>query len=148
MRSVRVQILFMLLLVPLLSVKAQEKADREIDIHTNVRLLEMPVPPDLPEDFKAKYQVFLQQLKTSLKENTSERISTSALTIEVRPGIREIGLNRTKRPMASITAFLKNSKSEFRGDLLLYSYATGDTVNKEEIDRFLTRNILAPLGSE
>ncbi len=147
MRSVRIRILFMLLFVPLLSVIAQEKAEREIDIHANVRLVEMPAPPDLPEEFKAKYQIFLRQLQTSLKANTSERSSASALTIQVRPGIKEIGLNRTKRPTACITAFVKDSKTEFRGDLLLHSYATGETVSQEEVEKFLTRNILSPLGS-
>ena len=145
MRSIRIPILFLLLLLPLWSVKAQEKAERETDIHNNVRLIEMPVPRDMPEEFKAKYQLFLEQLKTSLKEKTVEQSASSAITIQVRPGIKEIGLNRTKRAMASITAFKKNSTSEFCGDLLLYSYATGDTVNKEEIESFLTRHFLNPM---
>ena len=147
MRRIRIAILFLLLILPLWSVKAQEKAEHEIDIHNNVRLLEMPVPQDMPEEFKAKYEFFLQQLKVALKEQTSERSATSALIIQVRPGIKAIGLNKTKRPMASITAYKKDSKNEFCGDLLLHSYVTGETVNKEEIERFLIRQILDPLGS-
>jgi hypothetical protein len=145
MKSVCMPILFLLL--PLWSVKAQEKADRGIEIHSNVRLIEMPIPQDMPEEFRTKYQVFLQQLKTTLKEKTSERSSASALIIQVRPGIKEVGLNRTKRAMASITAYKKDSTNEFCGDLLLHSYATGETVNKEEIEKFLTMQILNPLGS-
>jgi hypothetical protein len=147
MKSVCMPILFLLLLLPLWSVKAQEKADRGIEIHSNVRLIEMPIPQDMPEEFRTKYQVFLQQLKTTLKEKTSERSSASALIIQVRPGIKEVGLNRTKRAMASITAYKKDSTNEFCGDLLLHSYATGETVNKEEIEKFLTMQILNPLGS-
>ena len=147
MRNVRIPILFLLLSLPFWSVKAQEKAEREIDIHNNVRLLEMPIPKDLPEEYKAKYQVFLQQLKTALSENTSERAAASALIIQVCPGIREVGLNRTKRATASITAYKKDSKSEFHGDIFLHSFATGETVNKEEIEKFLKLQILNPLGT-
>ena len=147
MKNTCIPILFLFMLLPLWSVPAQEKPEREIDIHDNVRLLEMPIPQDLPEEFKAKYQVFLQQLKTALTEKTAECSSAEAITVQVRPGIREVGFNRTKRPMASVTAFKKNSGNEFRGDLLLHSYATGETVNKEEIEKFLTRQILDPMGS-
>ena len=87
------------------------------------------------------------RLKQALKEKTSERTATSALTIEVRPGIREVGAARTKQPAARITAFKKDSKSEYVANFLLHSYATGDTVNKEEIERFLTLQILNPLDS-
>jgi hypothetical protein len=147
MRSIRLTILFLLLLLPLWSIKAQEKAENETDIHNNVRLVEMPIPPDLPEEFKAKYQTFMQQLKTALSENTKECEEAGAITFQVSAGIKEIGLNRTKRPMARIVAFKKDSRSEFSGDLLLHSYLTGDTVNKQEIETFLQRQILNPLGS-
>jgi hypothetical protein len=147
MGRIRISMLFLFLVLPLGNVRAQEKAESEIDIHSNVRLIEMPVPQDMPEEFRGKYQVFMQQLKAALKEKTSERSSASALTIQVRPGIKEVGLNKTKRPMASITAYKKDSKNEFCGDILLHSYATGETINKEEIEKFLTRQILDPLGS-
>ena len=145
MKGIRLPILVLLLLLPCWSIKAQEQAARETDIHNNVRLIEMPMPQDMPEEFRAKYQSFLTQLKTALKENTTEREAASFLTIQVRPGIKEIGSNKTKRPMASIAAFKKDSKTEYFGDILLYSYATGADINKEEIEKFLTVQILNPL---
>jgi hypothetical protein len=145
MKSIRFSVLFMVFFLPLCSAEAQEKADNETDIHNNVKLLEMPIPPNIPEDFKAKYQIFLGRLKQALKEKTSERSVASAITIQVYPGIREVGLNRTKQPAARITAFKKDSKSEYVANFLLFSYATGETVNKEEIERFLTLQILNPL---
>jgi hypothetical protein len=145
MKGIRLPILVLLLFLPCWSIKAQEQAARETDIHDNVKLIEMPMSQDIPEEFKAKYQSFLTQLKTALKENTTEREAASILTIQVRPGIKEIGLNKTKRPMASIIAFKKDSKNEYFGDILLYSYATGEDINKEEIEKFLTVQILNPL---
>ena len=145
MKSIRFSVLFMLFFLPLCSAEAQEKADSETDIHNNVKLLEMPVPPNIPEDFKVKYQIFLGRLKQALKDKTAERSSTSALTIQVCPGIREVGSAKTKQPAARITAFKKDSKSEYVANFLLYSYATGETVNKEEIERFLALQILNPL---
>jgi hypothetical protein len=145
MKSIRFSVLFLLLFLPICGAEAQEKADSETDIHNNVKLLEMPVPPNIPEDFKAKYQIFLGRLKQALKEKTSERSSTNALTIQVCPGIREVGTTKTKQPVARVTAFKKDSKSEYVANFLLHSYATGETVNKEEIERFLTLQILSPL---
>jgi hypothetical protein len=147
MKSIRFSVLFMLFFLPLCGAEAQEKADSETDIHNNVKLLEMPIPPNIPEDFKAKYQIFLGRLKQALKEKTSERSSTSALTIQVCPGIREVGATRTKQPAARITAFKKDSKSEYVANFLLHSYATGETINKEEIERFLTLQVLNPIDS-
>jgi hypothetical protein len=147
MKSIRYSILLMLFFLPLCSAEAQEKADSETDIHNNVTLLEMPIPPNIPEDFKAKYQVFLGRLKQALKEKTGERPSASALTIQVRPGIKEVGSSRTKQPAARITAYKKDSKSEYVANFLLHSYATGETINKEEIERFLSLQILNPLDS-
>jgi hypothetical protein len=147
MKSIRFLVLFTLFFLPLCSAEAQEKADSETDIHSNVRLQEMSIPPNIPEDVKAKYQIFLGRLKQALKEKTSERSSTNALTIQVCPGIKEVGSNKTKQPAARITAFRKDSKSEYVAIILLHSYATDDTVNKEEIERSLTLQILNPLDS-
>jgi hypothetical protein len=147
MKSIRISILIMLFSLPLCSAVAQEKAEHETDIYDNVKLMEMPVPPNIPEDFKAKYQVFLGRLKQALKEKTAERSATSALTIQVCPGIKEVGANRTKQPAARITAFKKDSKTEYVANFLIHSYATGDTVTKEEVERFLTLQILNPLES-
>jgi len=147
MKSIRFSVLLMLFSLPFCSVVAQEKAERETDIHNNVKLLEMPIPPNIPEEFKVKYQLFLGRLKQALKDKTAERSATSALTIQVCPGIREVGTSRTKQPAARITAFKKDSKSEYVANFLLYSYATGETVNKEEIEKFLTIQILNPIDS-
>jgi hypothetical protein len=146
MRSVRMLVLFMLLFLPLGIVKAQEKAECETDIHNNVKLLEMPLPQDMPEELKAKYQLFLQRLKETLKEKTSEREAASALIIQVRPGVKEIGVNKTKRALARIAGYKKDSKGEYFGNIFLHSYETGDTVNKEEIAKFLNQQIFIPLG--
>ena len=146
MRSTSIQVLFILLLIHIGTAKAQETAERETDIHNNVRLLEMPVPPDMPQELRVKYELFVQRLKEALAENTSERDAISALTIQVRPGVKEIGANKTKRALARIAGYRKDSKGEFFGNLYLHSYETGDTVNKKEIERFLTQQIFNPLG--
>jgi len=146
MRGIRIPVLFLLLFLPFGIAKAQEKAECETDIHSNVKLLEMPIPPDMPEELKIKYQLFLQRLKSTLKESTSEREATSALTIQVRPGVKEIGANKTKRALARITGYRKDSKGEYFGNLFLHSYDTGDTVNEQEIEKFLTQQIFSPLG--
>jgi hypothetical protein len=147
LRCFRVTILFLLFLLPLCALKAQEKGF-EVDIHSNVRLITMPIPEDMPPDFKAKYLMFLGQLKESIKAKTGERTPTDALVFQVRPGIKEIGANKTKRPMASIVAFKKDSKSEFRGDILLFNYATGENVTKDDIDKFLAKQIMYGIESE
>jgi hypothetical protein len=147
MKSIRFSILFLLLSLPLCSAEAQEKADSQTDIHSNVKLLEMPVPPNIPDEFKAKYQIFLERLKQALKEKTSERSLASALTIQVSPGIKEVGSKRTKQPAARVTAYRRDSKSEWVANFLLTSYATGETINKEEIEKFLTIQILNPIDS-
>ena len=146
-KSVRATLLSSLLLLPLCA-KAQERTGSEVDIHSNVRLIAMPIPEDMPGEFKAKYLLFLQQLKESIKAKTSERTPENALTFQVRSGVKEVGSNKTKRPMASVVAFRKDSKSEYRGDILLYSYATGEAISKEEIDKFLAKQILNPLEGD
>jgi hypothetical protein len=146
MRSIRVPALFMLLFLPLGIVRAQEKAEHESEIHSNVKLLEMALPQDMPDELRAKYQIFMQRLKETLAEKTSEREPGSALIIQVRPGVKEIGANKTKRVMARISGYKKDSKGEYFGNMFLHSYQTGDTVNKDEIAKFLNQQIFAPLG--
>ena len=147
MKSVRFAVFLMILSLPLFNVVAQEKADLETDIHNNVKLMEMPIPSNIPEDYKVKYQFFIHQLKDVLKEKTSERSSESALTIQVRAGIKEVGSKKTKQPAARVTAYTKDSKVEWVAILLLYSYATGETINKQEIEKFLTLQILNRIDS-
>jgi hypothetical protein len=147
LRSIRATILCLLMLLPLGAIKAQEKGF-ETDIHSNVRLITMPIPDEMPPDFKAKYLMFLSQLKESIKAKTTERTPADALIFQVRPGIKEIGAAKTKRPMASIVAFKKDSRSEFRGDILLFNYATGENVSREDIDKFLAKQIMYGIESE
>jgi hypothetical protein len=148
LRCFRVTILcLILLMMPLSAIRAQEKGF-EVDIHSNVRLVTMPIPEDMPPDFKAKYLMFLGQLKDSIKAKTTERTPADALIFQVRPGIKEIGAAKTKRPMASIIAFKKDSRSEFRGDILLFNYATGESLSKEDVDKFLAKQILFGIESE
>jgi len=146
MKRIQIPVLFMFLFLPLSIGNAQEKAEHEVDIHSNVKLLEMPIPQDMPEELKAKYQVFVQRLKDALQESTSERTAASALTIQVRPGVKEIGAAKTKRALARVTGFKKDSKTEYFANIFLHSYETGDTVNKTEIEKFLSQQIFNPLG--
>ena len=76
-KGVRVTILSLLLLSPLCA-KAQERAGSEVDIHNNVRLIAMPISEDMPAEFKAKYLLFLQQLRETIKAKTSERAPENA----------------------------------------------------------------------
>jgi hypothetical protein len=128
------------------SLGAQEKVESEVDIHKNVILIEMAVPQSIPEDLRNKYQAFLPLFVEALKESTSDQASENALTIRIVPGVKEIGSAKTKRVFAKITAYRRNSRSEYVGSLLLHSYATGGAVNKEEIGEFLAKQILSPLG--
>jgi hypothetical protein len=125
---------------------AQEKAASEIDIHKNVKLVEMAAPQDMPEELRSKYDKFLPIFVEALKETISEQPSDDALTIRIVPGVKEIGSAKTKRVFAKVTAYRRHARSEYVGSLLLHSYATGETVSKEEIGQFLTKQILGPLG--
>jgi hypothetical protein len=128
------------------SVGAQEKAEREIEIHTNVRLILMAIPPEMPKELRARYQQFLPLFEEALKESTSDRGLESALTIRLVPDMKEIGSAKTKRAIARVTAYRKDSKREFIGNFLLYNYSTGETVNKKDIEQFLKKQILNPMG--
>jgi hypothetical protein len=146
MRQCNASIFLALLVLLPSSAITQDKAEREIDIHKNVRLIEMAIPQDTPEEFKIRYRHFLPLFEEALKENTSDQALENALTFSVAPGIKEIGSAKTKRAIARIIAYRKKSLSQYVGDLLLYSYATDETVGKQEIGQFLTRQILSPLG--
>lgn len=148
LKSSRMAVLLLLVLLLSGSSMAQENSEAATDIHKNVRLIEMPVPQNMPEEFRAKYQLFLNQLKDAIKEKTSERAPSSAFTFQVHPTLKEVGAKKTIRPVATVVAFKKDSKSEYRGDIPLNSYLTGQTISREEIDQFLTRQIIAPLEME
>jgi hypothetical protein len=133
---------FILLVVNL---QAQDKVESVIDTHNNVRLIEMAVPQDMHEELRSRYQVFLPMFIETLKEETSEQPPENALTIRIVPGIKEIGSAKIKRVVAKIIAYRRNTKSEYIGNILLHSYATGENVSKEEIGQFLVKQILTPL---
>jgi hypothetical protein len=127
------------------SVLAQDRTDREVVIHKNVKLIAMAAGPDIPTDIANQYQSFLPIFEEALKQNTSEQSDACALTVRIVIGIKEIGSAKTKRPMARVTAFRRGSKQEFVSTFLLYSYATSGPVNKEETEQFLRKQILDPV---
>lgn len=126
------------------SALAQNKIDREIEIHENVKLAVMVVQPDLPEDMTAQFRLFLPILEEVLTETTTAQSADCALTIRVAAGFKEVGSAKTKRPTAAFTAFRRNSRQEFIGTFILHSYASDGLVNKEETGQFLKNQILAP----
>jgi hypothetical protein len=127
-----------------LSVRAQENISREVEIHKNVKLIELAPAPDIPEDMLKQYGSFLPILEETLKENTTDQSDACLLTIRVKAGIKEIGSAKVKRPTAQVTAYRRNSRQEFLGTLILYSYVTAGPVNKEETAQFLNKQILEP----
>jgi hypothetical protein len=126
------------------SVWAQEKADREVEIHKNIKLIVMTAAPEIPEDIVSQYKNFLPILEEALKENTADQSDECALTLRVTIGIKEVGSAKVQRAQARITAFRRNSKQEFYGSLILYSYINSGPVNKEETGQFLKKQILDP----
>jgi hypothetical protein len=126
------------------SVCAQEKIDREIEIHKNVKLIELAAAPDTSEDVIKQYRNFVPILEDALKEATADQSDECALTIRVVAGTKEIGSAKVKRPTARITAFRRNSRQEYLGTFILHSYVTAGPVNKEETIQFLKKQILEP----
>jgi hypothetical protein len=124
---------------------AQERSDREIEIHKNVKLIESSATPDIPADLAVQYQNFLPTFKEALKESTKDQPDESVLILRVAAGFKEVGSAKTKRAQARVTAFCRNSKQEYIGNLILYSYVTNGPVNKEETAQFLKKQILEPL---
>ncbi len=123
---------------------AQKDSDREIEIHKNVRLIQMAVASDLPEDMLVQYRNFLPIFEEVLRENTSDETDECALTIRIEAGFKEIGSAKVKRAVARIAAYRRNSKQEYIGSFILHSYMTDGLVNKEETEQFLKIQILDP----
>ncbi len=126
------------------SIWAQEKVDREVEIHKNIKLIILAAAPEIPEDILKQYHGFLPVLEEALKESTVDQSDECTLTLRVAAGFKEIGSAKTKRPMARVTAFRRNSKQEYLGTFILYSYITAGPVNKEETAQFLKKQILEP----
>jgi hypothetical protein len=123
---------------------AQDKTDREVEIRKNIKLIVLSPGADIPEEVTKQYQAFLPVLESSLKESTTDQSDECLLTLRVAAGIKEIGAAKTKRPMAKVTAYRRNSKQEYLGTFLLYSYVMAGPVNKEETMQFLKKQILEP----
>lgn len=121
---------------------SQEQPRREVEIHRNLKLIEMTVAPEIPEDLAKDFQEFAPLLRDSLKEITGDQSSECALTIRVSASMKEIGAAKKRRAVARITAFRRNSTQEYVGDFILHSYASAGPVNKEETIQFLQRQIL------
>ncbi len=141
--TIRIISVLAVLLLPW-GVWAQNKIQQEIQIHKNVKLIEMAPEADLPEAVANEYQKFLPLLQEVLKENTTDQSDECSLTIRVTPGFKEIGSAKVQRPTARITAFRRNSRQEYVGTLILYSYINSGSLNKEEVAQFLTKQILEP----
>ena len=123
---------------------AQEKPDREVEIHKNVKLVELGVSTDIPEDLVKQYRSFLPVLEDSLKESTADQSDECFLTLRVNAGFKEVGAAKTKRPFARIAAFRRNSKQEYVGQFILYSYVNAGPVSKDETIQYLKKQILEP----
>jgi hypothetical protein len=126
------------------SVWAQDKVEREVEIHKNVKLAIMTAAPDTPAEIASQFRSFLPIFEDVLKQNTKDQPDECSLTLRLSFGIKEIGAARVKRPMAKVNAFRRNSRQEFLGTFILYSYATTGLVNKEETEQFLKKQILEP----
>jgi hypothetical protein len=126
------------------TVWAQDKTDREVEIHKNIKLIVLSPGADIPEDIAKQFQSFLPILESSLKESTTDQPDECVLTLRVAAGIKEIGTAKTKRPMARVSAYRRNSKQEYLGTFILYSYISAGPVNKEETAQFLKKQILDP----
>lgn len=126
------------------TVFAQNKTDREIDIHENVKLEIMVVPSDVPEDMAKQFRLFIPILEEVLKKTTTDQSTACSLTIRATAGFKEIGSRKVKRPTAIISAFRRSSRQEFIGTFILHSYTSDGLVDNEETEQFLKKQILEP----
>jgi hypothetical protein len=124
---------------------APQTSDREVEVHKNLKLIEETASPDVPAELTAQYQSFLPIFRDALKATTKDQPDDSVLVIRVAVGFKEVGAAKVKRAQARVTAFCRNSRQEYLGNFLLYSYATSGPVNKEETEQFLKKQILDPL---
>jgi hypothetical protein len=126
-----------------LSVLAQD-ADREVEIHKNVKLIVSAASSEIPAGIASQYLAFLPLLESTLKEIIPAQSDDCAMTLKVMPVVKEIGAAKRKQAAARITAYRRNSKQEFFGNLILYSYVNSGPVNKDETQDFLQKQILQP----
>lgn len=126
------------------SIWAQDKIEREVTAHDNVKLIVMAPGPDIEESLQKVYREFLPIFEQALKENTTDQSDECSLTLRIVAGVKEIGSAKTKRPFARVSAYRKSSRQEFVANFILYSYISAGPVNKEETAQFLTKQILEP----
>ena len=129
-------------LCPGAGAQAQEKVQREVTVHENVRLVILAPADDLSDEVRKQYQAFLPLFEEALREATTNETDPCALTIRVSAGVKEVGSAKTQRPLARVSAFRRNSRQEFMATFILYSYLTAGPVNKEETAQFLKKQIL------
>lgn len=139
-------LLFFSLLILTCNLASPQKALRETTIHKNVKLIEMAMPQDMPEELKAKYQAIMPVFEEVLAANTTDQAPENEITFRITPDIKEIGAAKTKRIIVRVVAFRRNSTLEFVGNLLLHSYTTGENVTRKEIETCLKIHLLEPLN--
>lgn len=126
------------------SVWAQDNSGREVQIHKNIKMIQMPTAADTPADMVAQHKAFTPLFEQVLKKITSDETDNCALTIRVTLGFKEIGSAKVKRPTARVAAYRKGGRQEFIGTFVLYSYMNSGMVNEEETEQFLRKQILEP----
>ncbi len=146
-RNVSVFIAFAFLLFSCSS-WAQDEVIREAAIHENVKLTALAPAKDIPEDIATQFRNFLPIFEDALKESTTDQSDECALNIRVIIAVKEVGAAKVKRAQARITAYRRNSKQEYVGNFILYSYLTSGPVNKEETKQFLQKQILEPAACQ
>ena len=119
-------------------------SDRRVDIHQNVRLIELTAPNDIPAEIMDDYRAFLPMFREVLEKNTRDQPEEKQMTIRVQAGVKEIGSAKTVRVLANVTASCRNSTRQYIGNLILHSYLTDGPVNEEETEQFLRKQILEP----
>jgi hypothetical protein len=124
---------------------SQAQAGPEIEIHRNVYLFDTDAAPALPPELAGMYRRFLPVFKEVLKESTRDHSEENRLIMRVAPGMREVGPAKVKRAQVRVTSVIGDSNKEYITDYSLYSYASKDLVNKDEIAEFLRKQILEPL---
>jgi hypothetical protein len=137
-------VVFALVFLFFSSVWAQEKSEREIEVHKNLKLIVLAATPEVPADIASQFKDFLPILEAALKESTTDQSDECSMTLRVSPGVREVGAAKVKRATAHITAFRRNSKQEYVGNMILYSYINSGPLNKDETGQFLKKQILEP----
>ena len=77
--SIRMHLVLALLIFPI-SAWAQDKVEREAEIHKNVKLSIMAVPPDTPEDIAKQYRSFVPIFEDVLKQSIKDQSDDCSLT--------------------------------------------------------------------